>query len=59
MEVLQKGTPDQVRQAVRECLRAGGGQRHILNLNHGVDRSTPPANFQAYVDAAREGVRTR
>ncbi len=56
MEVLQKGTPEQVRQAVRECLRAGGGQRHILNLNHGVDRSTPPANFQAYVDAAREGV---
>lgn len=51
-EILRTGTPEQVRQAVKECLKAGGGRNHILNLNHGVDRRTPPANFQAYVDAA-------
>jgi uroporphyrinogen decarboxylase len=31
----------------------GGGRRHIVNLNHGVDRSTPVANFEAYVRAVR------
>jgi uroporphyrinogen decarboxylase len=31
---------------------AGGGRRHIINLSHGVDRSTPFANFEAYVRAA-------
>ena len=56
METLRNGSPQQVRAAVLDCLRAGGGRRHILNLNHGVDKSTPPANFQAYVEAAREGL---
>ena len=32
---------------------AGGGRRHIVNLNHGVDRSTPVANFEAFVRAAQ------
>jgi uroporphyrinogen decarboxylase len=31
----------------------GGGRRHIVNLNHGVDRSTPVANFEAYVRAVK------
>lgn len=52
-EILQKGTPEEVRAATRRCLEAGGGQRHILNLNHGVDRRTPVANFEAYIEAAR------
>src|SRR5262249_47838074 len=43
--VLRGGTPEQVAEATRRCLQAGGGQRHIVNLNHGVDRSTPPENF--------------
>jgi uroporphyrinogen decarboxylase len=34
----------------------GGGERHVVNLNHGVDRSTPVANFEAYVRAAKEAV---
>lgn len=51
--ILRTGTTEQVREAVRECLRAGGGHRHILNLNHGVDRTTPMENFAAYVDEAR------
>lgn len=52
--VVRTGTPEQVRAAVRECVRAGGGSRHILNLNHGVDKDTPVANFEAYVSAAKE-----
>jgi uroporphyrinogen decarboxylase len=53
-ELLRTGTPEQVAQATRQCVRDGGGHRHIVNLNHGVDRDTPVENFEAYVRAARE-----
>ena len=53
-EILRSGTPEQVTAATRECVRAGGGQRHIVNLNHGVDRATPVANFEAYIRAAKQ-----
>jgi uroporphyrinogen decarboxylase len=53
-EVLRTGTPRQVAEATRACVRAGGGRQHIVNLNHGVDKGTPVANFEAYVRAARE-----
>ena len=52
-EVLRTGTPEQVAEATRRCVAAGGGQRHIVNLNHGVDRSTPVANFEAYMRAVK------
>lgn len=52
-EILRSGTEEAVREAVERCLAAGGGIRHILNLNHGVDKDTPVANFQAYVRAAK------
>ena len=52
-ELMRTGTPEQVAEATRACLRAGGGRRHIVNLNHGVDRDTPVANFAAFVEAAR------
>ena len=52
-EILRGGTPEQVQAAVRECLHAGGGSRHIMNLNHGVDKGTPVANFEAFVSAAK------
>jgi uroporphyrinogen decarboxylase len=52
-EVLRTGTPDQVTHAVRACVAAGGGRRHIVNLNHGVDKGTPVANFEAYVRAVK------
>jgi uroporphyrinogen decarboxylase len=51
--ILRTGTPDQVAEATRQCVRAGGGRRHIVNLNHGVDRTTAVANFEAYVRAVR------
>ncbi len=47
--VLRTGTPEQVRAEVKRVLAAGGGHRHILNLNHGVGKETPVANFEAYV----------
>jgi uroporphyrinogen decarboxylase len=52
--ILRSGTAHQVREATLRCIAAGGGQRHIVNLNHGVDKATPVANFAAYVQAARE-----
>ena len=54
-DLLETGTPQQVEEATRRCLEAGGGQRHIVNLNHGVDRGTPVANFEAFVRAAKSG----
>ncbi len=59
-ELLRTGTPEQVAEATRRCLAAGGGQRHIVNLSHGVDRATPVANFEAFVRTARgERVETK
>ncbi len=55
-ETLRTGTPHEVEEAVRACLRAGDGQRHILNLNHGVGKETPVANFEAYIRAAKAGL---
>jgi uroporphyrinogen decarboxylase len=52
-DLLRTGTPEQVAEATRRCVAAGGGRRHIVNLNHGVDRETPVANFEAYVRAAK------
>ena len=34
-------------------MQAGGGQRHIVNLNHGCDRAMPVTNFEAFVRAAK------
>jgi uroporphyrinogen decarboxylase len=52
--LLREGTPEQVVEATRRCLEAGGGRRHVVNLSHGVDRDTPVENFVAYVETARE-----
>jgi uroporphyrinogen decarboxylase len=54
--ILHKGTPAQVAEATRRCIAAGGGQHHIVNLSHGVDRSTPVVNFEAYVREAKFGL---
>ncbi len=52
-ELLRMGTAEQVAEATRQCVAAGGRQRHIVNLNHGVDQHTPVANFEAYLRAAK------
>ena len=51
--ILRSGTPTEVEAAVVQCLQQGGGRRHILNLNHGVGKETPMANFEAYIHAAK------
>ena len=53
-EVLRGGTPEEVAEATRACLRSGTHHRHIVNLNHGVDKATPVANFEAFIKTARE-----
>jgi uroporphyrinogen decarboxylase len=52
-QLLVKGTAEQVAEATRSCVAAGGGFRHIVNLSHGVDRNTPVANFETFVQTAR------
>jgi uroporphyrinogen decarboxylase len=52
-DVLRSGTPETIAQAVQACVQAGGGERHIVNLNHGVDKDTPVSNFEAYVRSAK------
>jgi uroporphyrinogen decarboxylase len=52
-DLMRAGTPEQVAAATRACIAAGGGQRHIVNLSHGMDRAAPVANFEAYVRAAK------
>ncbi|HEV3079642.1 MAG TPA: uroporphyrinogen decarboxylase family protein [Gemmataceae bacterium] len=51
--LLRTGTPQEVFEATRQCVMAGGGQRHIVNLSHGLDRSTPVPNFEAFLCAAK------
>src|SRR5262249_40449578 len=46
-ELLQMGTPEQVSAASPRWTAEVGGQRHLVNLNHGADRRTPVANFEA------------
>jgi uroporphyrinogen decarboxylase len=53
--VLRSGAQGDVVTAVGACLRAGGGHRHVVNLSHGVDKDTPVANFDAYVQSAKGG----
>ena len=46
-------TPELITERARELIKAGGGQRHILNLGHGILPMTPVENARAFVDAAK------
>ena len=52
-EMMRDGTPDQVYDATKACLAAGGGHKHVLNLSHGMDPKSPVANFEAFIRAAK------
>ena len=52
-ELLVTGSPKDVTAATVRCLDAGAGSRHILNLDHGMERTATVDNFKAFVDAAR------
>jgi uroporphyrinogen decarboxylase len=57
--LLRTGTPEQVAEATRSCVAAGGGRRHIVNLGHGCNRDMPVANFEAYLKAAKTPISRR
>ncbi|GLC41449.1 Uroporphyrinogen decarboxylase 2, chloroplastic [Pleodorina starrii] len=44
---------DAIEDAVRDCLRKGGGQRHILNLGHGVLVGTPEEGVAHMFDLSK------
>jgi uroporphyrinogen decarboxylase len=53
--VLQKGTPEEVREAVRTAIRvAGPGGGFILGASDSILGDTPQENLDAYLSAARE-----
>jgi uroporphyrinogen-III decarboxylase len=58
LDVLARGTPEQVRQAARACVRAHGSQRGLLlSAGGGTSPGTPGANIRALVEAACETAR--
>jgi uroporphyrinogen decarboxylase len=53
--ILKFGTKEQIEAAVRDCidLAGGPGNRHVLNLGHGVMQGTPEENVKYLVDACK------
>jgi uroporphyrinogen decarboxylase len=53
--ILKFGTQQQIEQAVRDCIdKAGGpGNRHLLNLGHGVMQGTPECNVRYLIDECK------
>ena len=52
-ELLQKGTPEQISQAIQRCFDQTQKRRHILNLNHGLLANTPFENVQFFIKEAK------
>lgn len=47
--------PDHViRQRTEAVLRAGKGRRHIMNLGHGIDASTPEPKAKVFIDTVKQ-----
>ncbi|GAA0231279.1 uroporphyrinogen decarboxylase [Haladaptatus pallidirubidus] len=46
--------PKFIRERTHEVIEKAGDSGHILNLGHGIDRTTPVENAKAFVDAAKE-----
>lgn len=51
------GTPETIADGVREILKSAGPVGHIMNLGHGIMPMVPVENAQAFVDAAKAGVK--
>jgi len=51
--LLVGGSPDEIDRAVERCVQAGGGDGHILNLNHGLLPDTPVENVRRLIEAVR------
>lgn len=50
--IVLYGSETLIRDAVRECIRQGGN-KHVLNLGHGVEKDTDENKVAAFVDEAR------
>ena len=56
LDVLAKGTPEQVLAQARDCLNSHGGKGGLLlSAGGGVSPGTPAANIRALISAARAG----
>lgn len=55
-QIMRTGSVGQVEAEVARVLKAGGGQRHVMNLSHGCGKEMPVANFEAYLRAARRPI---
>jgi uroporphyrinogen decarboxylase len=51
------GTPETITLSVREILKKGGNDGHIMNLGHGILPMVPVENALAFVEAAKAGVK--
>lgn len=51
--LLVEGTPEQIDQAVKRCVSAGGHRGHILNLNHGLLKNTPFENVRRFIETCK------
>jgi uroporphyrinogen decarboxylase len=51
------GTPDTIAESVIDILKKAGPVGHIMNLGHGIMPMVPVENAQAFVDAAKAGVK--
>jgi len=52
------GSEANVRASVQECIRQGGN-KHVLNLGHGVEKDTDEAKVGIFVDEARRSYRNK
>ncbi|MGD2114209.1 MAG: uroporphyrinogen decarboxylase [Acidobacteriota bacterium] len=46
-------TPDVIERQVARLLDEGSGGGHIVNLGHGIHKTTPPENARAFVEAVK------
>ncbi len=46
-------TPEIVAEKTRELIAAGGGQKHIVNLGHGILPMTPVDNARAFIETVK------
>jgi uroporphyrinogen decarboxylase len=54
--VLVTGSFEEIDEAVRKCITAGGHTGHILNLDNGLHKDTPFENVCRFVETAKKTV---
>jgi uroporphyrinogen decarboxylase len=51
--LVAEGSLEEIDQAVRRCIAAGGHRGHILNLSHGLLQETPFENVRRFIETAK------